>query len=247
VELLTSDVDAAQAFYSHVIGWTSDKSGLANRDYRVFSNDGHGAAGLLLLPEEAKAQDAPPHWLSYIAAEDVDADIEKILAAGGRVLRPAETLPGIGRFAVVSDPKGAPFALWKDLSGQNHPEFPPMSPGRVGWYELYTDDIETAFAFYAEKFGWTKGDALDMGPMGVYQLFATGGEVVGGMMRRPDAVPRPFWNTYFTVPSLDAAIERIGESGGRILNGPNQVPGGSWIVQALDPQGAVFSLVSAKR
>jgi predicted enzyme related to lactoylglutathione lyase len=247
VELLTSDVEAAEIFYGAVIGWSSAPSGLADRDYRVFSQDGHGVAGLMLLPEEAKAQGARPHWFSYISSEDVDADVEKIVASGGALWRAAETLPGIGRFAVVADPLGAPFALWQDLSGQKHPEFPPMSAGRVGWHELYTDDVEKAFAFYAERFGWTKGEALDMGPMGTYQLFATGGVPVGGVMRRPDPVARPFWNIYFTVPELDAAIARIGQGGGRILNGPNEVPGGAWIVQALDPQGAVFSLVSGKR
>jgi predicted enzyme related to lactoylglutathione lyase len=247
VELLTSDVEAAKGFYGKVIGWTSAASGLADRDYHVFSYDGHGAAGLMQLPEPARAMGAPPHWMGFISSDDVDADVEKLVAAGGKSYRPAETLPGIGRFAVVADPFGAPFALWKDLSGQNHPEFPPMSPGRVGWHELYTEDVEKAFAFYAERFGWTKGDALDIGPMGTYQLFATGGLPVGGVMRRPDPVPRPFWNTYFTVPALDAAIARIGQGGGRILNGPNQVPGGAWVVQALDPQGAVFSLVSGQR
>ncbi len=60
-----------------------------------------------------------------------------------------------------------------------------MAPGHVGWHELFTDNVDDAFAFYAEKFGWTKAQALDMGPMGVYQMFATGGMPVGGMMRGP--------------------------------------------------------------
>lgn len=247
VELLTSDVEAAQSFYGEVMGWTSAESGLADRHYRIFSQDGHGVAGLMLVPEEARAQGARPHWLSYISSENVDAGVEKVVASGGALWRAAETLPGVGRFAVVADPQGAAFALWTDLSGQVHPEFPPMSPGRVGWHELYADDVERAFAFYAEQFGWTKGHALDMGPMGAYQLFATGGPDVGGIMRRPEPAPRPFWNTYFTAPALDAAIVRIEQGGGKIVNGPHEVPGGAWVVQAFDPQGAFFSLVAEKR
>jgi predicted enzyme related to lactoylglutathione lyase len=247
VELITSDVEAAQAFYCDVVGWTCAPSGLADRDYRIFSHDGHGAAGLMAVPEEAKAQGARPSWFGYIASDDVDGDVGKILAAGGKVFRPAETLPGIGRFAVVADPQGAAFALWTDLSGAAHPDFAPMTLGRVGWHELFTDNVDEAFAFYAEKFGWTRGEALNMGPMGVYQMFAAGGNPLGGMMRRSEQMPRPFWNYYFAVPALDDAIAKVEKGGGKIVNGPTEVPGGAWIVQGLDPQGAFFSLVAAKR
>jgi uncharacterized protein len=247
VELLTSDVEAAQAFYTDVLGWTVANSGLADRDYRFFSYDGHGAGGLMLLPEAAKAMGARPHWMGYISSDNVDADVEKVAAAGGKVYKPAETLAGIGRFAVLADPQGAAFSLWEDLSGHDHPELPPMAVGRVGWHELFTDNVEQAFAFYAEKFGWTRGNAMDMGPMGVYQLFATGGPEVGGIMKRPEQMPVPSWNYYFTVAALDEAIAKVEKGGGRIVNGPVEVPGGAWIVQAFDPQGVFFSLVAAKR
>jgi predicted enzyme related to lactoylglutathione lyase len=247
VELLTSDVSAAQSFYSDVVGWTVAESGLADRDYRIFSNDGHGAGGLMLLPEEAKAMGARPHWMSYISSDDVDADVEKVVAAGGKLYRPAETLPAIGRFAVVADPQGATFSLWTDLTDRDHPRLPPMSVGQAGWRELYADDVERAFEFYSTSFGWTRGNALDMGPMGIYQLFSIEGRDVGGIMRRPEHVPVAFWNTYFTVAALDEAVARVEKGGGRIVNGPTEVPGGAWVVQAFDPQGVFFSLVSSKR
>jgi hypothetical protein len=247
VELLTSDVESARAFYGDVVGWTCSAPGHNPRDYRIFSFDGQGAAGLMQLPEEAKAQGARPSWFGYVLSSDVDADVEKIMADGGRLYRPPETLPGMGRFAVVADPQGAAFALWSDLSGQTHSDHPPMSPGRVGWHELYTDDVEKAFGFYAEQFGWTKANAIDMGPMGAYQIFVTGAQPVGGMMRRPPHMPKPFWNYYLTVPALDAAIAKVEAGGGRIVMGPQEVPGGAWIINAFDPQGAFFSLVAAKR
>jgi predicted enzyme related to lactoylglutathione lyase len=247
VELLTSDIDAAQAFYSEVIGWTSASPGHAERDYRLFFQEGAAAAGLMLLPEEAKAQGARPSWFGYITSRDLDADVAAIVSAGGQLFRPAETLPKMGRFAVVADPQGAPFALWKDLTGIKAPELPPMSVGHVGWRELFTDDVEKAFAFYAERFGWTKGEALDMGPMGVYQLFATGAEPVGGMMKRMPHIPQTFWNYYFTVPALEATLLKVEKAGGKLANGPMEVPGGAWIAQCFDPQGAFFSLVAARR
>ena len=148
---------------------------------------------------------------------------------------------------MISDPQGAVFGLWTDLSDAVHAEIPPMTHGHVGWHELFADDVDKAMGFYAEKFGWTKAEAMDMGPMGVYQMFATGGHAVGGMMRRPENIPQPFWNYYLTVPALDAAIAKVEKSGGKIVNGPMEVPGGAWIVQCFDPQGAFFSLVAGKR
>ncbi len=82
-----------------------------------------------------------------------------------------------------------------------------------------------------------------MGPMGTYQLFAAGGEAIGGMMTKPAQIPSPAWLFYFIVPEIDAAAARATDRGGQVLNGPMQVPGGGWIVQCTDPQGAMFALV----
>ncbi len=68
----------------------------------------------------------------------------------------------------------------------------------------------------------------------------------GGMMTKPPHIPVSCWNFYFNVDSIGAAIERVKAGGGKILNGPMQVPGGSWIINGQDPQGAMFSLVSNK-
>ncbi len=88
--------------------------------------------------------------------------------------------------------------------------------------------------------------AVDMGPIGVYQTFATGGAPVGGMMTKMPQSPRPFWTYYFTVPSLGEALERTKARGGQVIHGPQQVPGGSFIANCMDPRGAMFSLVSQK-
>jgi predicted enzyme related to lactoylglutathione lyase len=88
---------------------------------------------------------------------------------------------------------------------------------------------------------------MDMGAMGTYQLFAAGGQPIGGMMTKPPSIPIPMWLYYFNVPELDAAVTRIKDGGGQVINGPVEVPGGSWIVQGLDPQGAMFALVAPRR
>ena len=166
--------------------------------------------------------------------------------AGGTVRRAPEDIPGVGRFAVVADPQGAGFMLFEPLPGSERPVVAQGTPGRAEWHELHAADRDAAFDFYAGQFGWTKAEAFDMGPMGTYQLFAAGDTTIGGMMTKMDAFPTPFWLYYFGVDAIDAAIERITANGGQILHGPAEVPGGAWIVQALDPQGAMFALVGPR-
>ena len=146
---------------------------------------------------------------------------------------------------MVSDPQGAPFVVFAP-NGEAPDPLAPMTPGSVGWHELHTTDWQAGFAFYADQFGWTRADALDMGPMGIYQLFATGGAPVGGMLNNT-ALPRPAWLYYFSVEAIDAATARVTAAGGQVLMGPHEVPGGAWIVQGKDPQGAMFALVALRR
>ena len=101
-----------------------------------------------------------------------------------------------------------------------------------------------AFEFYREVFGWSRSDAHDMGPMGVYQLFTVGAGDIGGMMTKPASLPSPHWNYYFQVDGAQAGADRITDAGGKVVHGPMQVPGGAWIVQGVDPQEATFALVS---
>jgi uncharacterized protein len=185
-------------------------------------------------------------WMGYIAVDDVDEAARRIEREGGRVRRAPTDVPGIIWFAVVADPQGAGFVIAKRLVADAPPELPPGTPGTVGWHELYATDGESVFVFYVRMFGWTKGDPMDRGPMGKYQLFAAGGANIGGIMAKPPAVPVPHWTYYVNVPAIDAAA-RVTSGGGKIINGPMQVPGRSWIVNCLDPQGAGFALVAPKR
>ncbi len=87
---------------------------------------------------------------------------------------------------------------------------------------------------------------VDMGPMGTYQTFETGG-TGGGMMTKMPETPAPFWLFYFNVDSVEAVVERIKNAGGTVLMGPHEVPGGAWIVQGFDPQGAIFAVTSRNK
>ena len=171
----------------------------------------------------------------------------RVTAAGGAVHRAPADIPGIGRFAVVADPHGATIILFRGSSDQEPVAAAPGTPGHIGWHELQAGNGESAFAFYSGLFGWTKVEGIDMGAMGVYQIFAIGGAPVGGMMTKMPDTPAPFWLYYFNVDAIDAATARATDGGGKVINGPMQVPGGSWVVQCTDPQGAMFAMVGTKR
>lgn len=245
-ELMTTDADAAKAFYGAVLGWNAQEWGGKDFRYLIMSAGEKMVAGMMPMTEDMCAAGGRPGWLGYIGTDDVDAATQRVSKAGGAVYRPPADIPDVGRFSVVADPQGAMFMLFTPLGGDDAPA-PAGTPGHVGWRELYATDWPGAFAFYAAQFGWTKGEAVDMGPMGVYQLFAAGGDPIGGMMNKPEGIPAPVWQFYFNVPEADAAIARVTAHGGRVLNGPMQVPGGSWIAQCLDPQGASFAVVACKR
>jgi hypothetical protein len=244
--VMTGDTKAAATFYGQVVGWGTQSVDAPGREYTVFTVDGQGVAGLMPIPDEIEGP-ARPCWMSYIAVDDVDRAAAKLEKEGGTIHRPPSEVPGIIRFAVVSDPQGANFLIAKGLRDQAMPEFPIGTPGTVGWHELYAGEWKTAFAFYESMFGWTKAEAFDMGPMGSYQLFSTGGPPVGGMMTKPPEIPVPNWGVYFNVEAIDAAAGRVKAAGGTVLMGPAEVPGPMWIIQCLDPQGAYFALVAAKR
>lgn len=246
-ELMTTDPAAAQAFYSQVIGWQAADSGMPGMSYTLLSAGPHQVAGLMALPPETAAAGAPPSWMGYISVDDVDAKAAAAQQAGGSVLRPADDIPGIGRFAVVADPHGAVFCLYKDKS--NMPYTPPAAGtvGTFGWHELMAGALDPAWDFYSQLLGWTKTEAMDMGPMGTYQMFAAGDHTLGGMMTKPPEMPAASWLYYVNVEAMDAAVARVQAGGGRTISDVMQVPGGSWVVSCTDPQGAMFALVAPQR
>ena len=243
-ELMADDLEAAAAFYGAVVGWTGADAGLPDRRYTILSAGGRGVAGAMAMPDDARAAGARPAWIAYIASGDVEGDVAKSTAAGGHVRLAPVDIPGVGRIAILGDPQGATFGVFAPAGAAPPPPAAHDSAGMAGWHELHAKEWQAAFAFYADLFGWEKTGAVEMGPMGTYLLFGVAGTPVGGMMTSPNAQG---WLYYFTVTDIDAAAARVTGAGGMVLNGPIEVPGGSWIIQCKDPQGAAFALVTAAR
>jgi predicted enzyme related to lactoylglutathione lyase len=246
-ELLTSDADAAAKFYAGVVGWRSKPFEGSAQGYRIFSADDADVAGLMTIPEEAKAAGMRPCWLGYVGVDDVDAAARRIVEAGGKQHVPPTDIPGVGRFAMISDPQGAAFYVMRGTSEGTSTSFAPTKVGHCHWNELATTDQAAALAFYIAQFGWEKGDAMPMGEMGDYQFITHHGERLGAVMTRAAGGPPPMWNFYFGVGDIDVAHKAATAQGATVHHGPAEVPGGNFIVVASDPQGAVFGLVGPRK
>ena len=250
-ELLTSDADAAQAFYEAVVGWTvgqfpGEEEPGAGMDYRILTGaGGAGAGGLTRLPDGAPMQ---PGWHGYIGVHDVDAAVAAIEEAGGQVLMPALTMEGVGRMAFVADPQGVRFYVMKGASESPSTAYQRNALGHCAWNELVTADDTAALHFYGTHFGMVKDGAMPMGEMGDYSFLrsAHAQEPFGAVLRQPPGAPAR-WSFYFRVPDVDAAAEMVRAQGGQVIMGPMDVPGGERIVVCVDPQGASFGLVSGQQ
>jgi len=251
-ELMTSDADAAAKFYGSVIGWSigapSDSSP-GGKDYRMIGrSDGGFEGGVLGLTGDMVSQGARPTWLGYLHVSDVDASVRAITADGGKLLMPPIDLP-VGKIAMMADLMGSPFYVMRPIPPADKPNarsdvFDPIAQQRVNWNELASTDLSRAKAFYAKHFGFEFKETMNLGTMGDYCFITHDGVLrIGAIMQAPKDAPFHAWLFYFGVNSIAAAKEAIEVSGGKILNGPHEVPGGRWIIIATDPQGAAFGLV----
>jgi len=244
-ELMTTDMEAAKAFYTKVVGWGIQDASMPGMAYTLFTVAGASVCGLMGMPEDAKKIGERPSWIGYVGVDDVDAAADRIKRLGGAVHVPPQDLLNISRFSVVADPQMATLALLQWLRPRHEEPAEFGAPGRIRWHELLAADWEKALAFYGELFGWQKENP-DIDATGGYQLFSAGGQTIGSMCTKPPTVPVPFWLYYFNIGDIDAAAKRVQAGGGQIVEGPLEVSGGSWILQCTDPQGAMFALVGKR-
>jgi predicted enzyme related to lactoylglutathione lyase len=244
-ELKTSDMKSAENFYKAVVGWKTAPFDGAGQPYTIFNRAGDvGVGGVMTKPVEVKA---PPFWAMYIGVPKLEEAAAKIKKLGGKAHTEVIQIPDVGRMQMFMDPQGAAFYIIAPASSERRPEGAP-EVGEGSWHELMTTDAPAAMTFYSKIFGWQPSETLDMGPMGKYHMFNRPHGMIGGMMNKPPEMANvpPNWQIYFRVPDINAAVERIKQNGGQILNGPLEVPGGDMVLNAMDPQGGAFSLHAKK-
>jgi predicted enzyme related to lactoylglutathione lyase len=173
---------------------------------------------------------------------DVDQTVAEATRMGAMTYLEPMEVPTVARVAVLGDPQGATFGVYEPATSGHSSDDRRL--GDFSWHELATDDWKTAWEFYRALFNWEYESQFDMGPMGTYWMFrrAPGSRPLGGMFNRPPEIPHANWLPYVHVTSAHRAAELGGKHGGRVMNGPMEVPGGDYITQLMDPQGAAFAV-----
>jgi len=241
LDLNTTDPAAAKKFYSAIFGWEPNDMPMGGDTYTMAQLGGKNVAGMMKLPEQAKAMGAPPHWLSYVAVDDVDKTVEKASKLGAKILVPGMTA-GPGRMAVLQDPSGGVFAIWH--SDQSMGVWVRDEKNTLCWNELMTTNVDVAGKFYADLFGW-KPEVMPMPGMS-YTVFKVGDTSVGGMMAIPPDAPKEAmtaWAVYFSVENADATIEQVKKHGGKLAVPPMEVPNVGRFALLEDPQAAMFAIL----
>ena len=239
-DLMTTDQEAAKAFYTAVVGWGTTTWETEKGPYVMWTTGETPIGGMMTLPPEVAAGGQKPHWLAYVAVPDTDATTDRAKTLGAQVHVAPKDIPGAGRFAVLTDPQGVAFAIYTSEK-PTPPESEKESAGEFVWHELATTDYKAAFAFYSDLFGWEKTSEMDMGPHGIYFMYGLRGRPYGGMFNQPAEKGPPSWLHYIRVEDVKSAAELITKNGGQVTSGPMEVPGG-WIVTGIDPQGGTFAL-----
>jgi len=117
-ELATTNLEAAKKFYTELFGWKLKESQAAGMIYNEIVAAGREIGGMYQMGAECgDTSDAPSHWMSYIAVDDVDAKAKQVEELGGKVCVPPTDIPNVGRFCVINDPTGATLSLVK-LQGE---------------------------------------------------------------------------------------------------------------------------------
>jgi uncharacterized protein len=239
-ELITTDMAAAQAFYTRVVGWDAQDASTPDLAYALLTAGTASVMGLMDLPAEAIRMGATSRWMGYVGVSDINAKVSQIKGLGGTVYVPP-TDTNIGRIAVVTDPQMSTFALVEGLKFTPQQPVGMAEPGHIGWHELIAADWETALDFYRELFGWQKA-AADIGPADTYQSFSADGQTIGGMVTKRPLQPAPAWLYYINIGDVEPAAERVKAAGGEIFEGPLELADGSSVIRCTDPQGAAFAL-----
>ena len=242
VDLMTTDPDAAKAFYSQLFGWTfQDQPTDIGTVYSMARKGDRSVAALFAMADDMKQQGIPPHWQSYINVLDIEASIQRWQDNGGEIVTPPFDVMTSGRMAMVKDPTGAMVSLWqaKDHIGAELVN----EVNTFCWAELQTRGSDAAGEFYKSVFDWDI-EVDDKPPY--YLMGKVNGQLNCGIFDM-DRVGLPAnipvkWAVYFNVENLDTAMDIVKANGGKVMMDPIVIDPGRFTT-IVDPQGAVVTIM----
>jgi predicted enzyme related to lactoylglutathione lyase len=241
LDLMTSDVERARAFYPAVFGWEALPGSDEFGGYFMFTRNGIPVAGGMPADPQGEVADV---WSVYLATADAAKTVEAATGAGGQVLVAPMAIADLGTMGVLVDSGGAAIGCWQP--GSFHGFGLVAEHGAPGWFELLTRDYAGSLEFYKDVFGWQTEVVSDTDEFRYTALVEAGTkEQLAGLMDAagflPEGVP-PHWGVYLTVDDTDAAVATAVGLGASIMEPAADTPYGR-IAHLTDPMGASFRLV----
>ena len=244
-DLMTTDVEKARSYYADLLGWTYKEVAMEGFGmYPMIQAGGEDQGGLVHLDP---AQSHASHWISYVTVEDVDAAVARAVELGGQAPVPGTDIPGVGRFAVIVDAKGAAISPYRPLTPRGEGYQGPARPGTFCWHELLAADSAAEGPFFAEVFDWTLAE-LPVAATGTYFIFRRKdrGVDAGGMLPKPAGVEgQSVWLPYIAVEDVDKVTARVPELGGKVWRDPSDIPNVGRFSVTADPTGALIAFLQA--
>lgn len=234
-ELNAADLAGDTAFYAGILPWRWSDAGMPGMTYLLGATDAGMVAGAM-----AAQAGQPTGWTCYVAVDSADDTAKLAQNLGAQTMVPPTDIPGTGRFALMLDPQGAVFGLLQPLPGGSGGAFDQTKIGHGNWNELISSNAEAGLVFYGKLFGWTISRTMAMGPDMTYHIIARDGLEIGGGYT---ATGRSCWKPYFGIASCATASAAVTAAGGKLLRGPDEVPGGAYTLQIADPSGTLLALV----
>ena len=239
IDLSTPDTEGAKKFYSELFGWEFTDTGEDFGHYQMITKDGLPVGGA--MSSEMGDGSAPTAWGVYLRSEDNAATVQAVKDNGGQVLFDAMPVGELGSMAIYTDPSGAAIGSWevKEFAGFETPQ----TQGTPVWFELMSTDYDAVAPFYERVFGWTLSPMDPDDTSFRYSTFGEGPEASAGLCDAKNFIgdSPSFWRIYLAVDDTDAAVAKITELGGKLLDGPEDSPFGRFATVA-DPQGAMFQI-----
>ncbi|MBS1691822.1 MAG: VOC family protein [Actinobacteria bacterium] len=239
IDLSTSDVARARAFYGAVFGWTFEAAGPEYGGYVTAFRDGRPVAGMMAC------QEGPGGWTEYLRTDDVAATVEAATAAGATTYMGATEITDVGWMAMLADPSGALLGLWQPIG---HRGFEIVGEaGAPVWHQLTTRDYDAALEFYRGVFGWQLRTEADTDEFRYTTAVFDGEEQLGVMDGRAVLAQgaASAWTVFFGCDDVDKTIALVTENGGTVVRPAEDTPYGR-LAAVADPAGAGFNLSSLR-
>jgi uncharacterized protein len=237
IDLSTSDLTEAQAFYRTVFGWDFEEAGPKYGGYVNARLGGQYVGGLMGVEAQ---QNVPDRWSVYLHTADVCATFAVAVAAGATSCLSPHEVPEKGWMALLTDPAGAMFGLWQPTG---HHGFGLVDEaGAPAWFQLTTTDFAATTAFYATVFGWKLQVEADSDEFRYSNAVFDGTPLIGVM----DGSVIPglqgcTWTCFWGSDDVDKTIEVITANGGAVVRAAEDTPYGR-LAAVTDPTGAAFNL-----